>query len=235
MRVQVVALLLAAASTVCSCRPETVAKSSFRGTLSQALLLVDQTFHVSVFGEIVDPIPSGISIEFDPLSTAAEVLATIVAQCPRYVLVKQDEVYIVAQKDLFVDPANPMNEVVRDFYTYDSLTMFKLSFTSAVGKAQQGMQGFGGVLSGPTLPDSLSVPLKVEELHNQTAREILVHVADEAGNLFSILILPSPHPHEQMIALTSLQAWEIAGGPGVMTYKSMIRGHPASSHWAVTK
>ena len=224
MRQQFVVLMLVVTSGACSCQG--VGGTVFHGTLPQALLLVDQTFHVSVLGEIVDPIPSNISMKFVPGASAYAALKGIVAQCPGYVLVKKEEGFIVAQKDLFVDRTNPMNEVLRDYLVPSNLRTFRLSFPNAVVNAQHGIYGFGGVFSGPELPDSLSPSLKEEQLHNQTAREVLLRVAGEVGNLFSILILPSPHPVKQMLRNDSFQAWEIAGGPGVASYATALKGHP---------
>ena len=81
MQKQMVILLLAAASTVCNCQD--LGNTTFQGTLPQALLMVAQTFHVSVLGEIVDPIPSGISIKLSPADTAPEVLSNDCCSVPR--------------------------------------------------------------------------------------------------------------------------------------------------------
>ena len=221
-----IAVLLLAAATVSACQGATGIE--YQGTLPQALLLVDQTFHVSVLGEIVDPVPRQISIQNIKASTPQAVLASIVSQCPGYVLVNRKGAFIVAQKDLFEDPSNPMNAVVRDFQVPGNLSDFKLGFTSAVGNAQQGIQGFGGVWNGATLPESISVPLEEEVLHNQTGREILLHVATKVGSLFSVFSLPTAHPHEQMLRNSSLQVWELAGGPGVLRYKAKQMVHPES-------
>jgi len=223
---RIASLLLAAASTLGVCQGGE--DTTFRGTLPQALLLVGQTFHVPVLAEMVDPLPSDLSITLSPSSKASAVLAALVVQCPGYIVVREKDGFIVVQKDLFGDPANPMNEVVRDFAVPNNLGDFRLYFSASVGNAEQGIQGIGGVLSGPVLHEGVSVPLKVETLHNQTAREILLHVAGEVGNLFSAFVVPSAHPHEQMVNHTSLQAWELAGGPGIMTYRSQIKVHPES-------
>jgi len=137
--------------------------------------------------------------------------------------------FVVAQKELFEDQANPMNEVLRDFEMPNDLGLFKLRFPNDVAKAHQGMHGFGYILNGAGLPQNLSPRLREEVLHSQTAREILLHVAAEVGNLYSILVLPSPHPVKQMLRNTSFQAWEIAGGPGLATYSTWLKGHPDSS------
>jgi hypothetical protein len=221
---QIVVLLLALASTVCNCQG--VEDTTFQGTLPQALLLVAQTFHVSVLGEIVDPIPSGISIKFSRADTAPAVLATLVAQCPGYVLFSRNEAFIVAQKDLFDDLNNPMNQVLRDYQIPSNLGRFRLSLPNEVSKAEQGIQGYGELLNGPTLPKSISPSLKTEVLHDQTAREILLHVAGEVGNLYSVLVLPSAHPAKQMQKNTSFQVWDIAGGPGLSKYISQVMPHP---------
>ena len=225
MRIAV--LFLAVASTAGICQGAEDIR--FQGTLPQALLLVDQTFRVPVLAEMVDPIPSNLSVTIRPSRKVSAVLSTIVAQCPGYILVTEKEGFIVAQKDLFNDPTNPMNEMVRDFMVPSNLRDFRLYFSTAVGNAQQGIQGIGGVLSGPALPADLSVPLKNEMLHNQTAREILLHVAGEVGSFFSAFVLPSAHPHQQMADHTSLQAWELAGGPGIIAYRSQIKVHPEST------
>lgn len=230
-RTRIFVMLLASALCPCSWtqHPEEasqgVGKRVFRGTLPQALLLVDQTFHVSVLGEIVDPVPN-ISFKVGPGTTPNEALKEIVAQCPGYVLVRKHEAFIVAQNELFEDQANPMNQVLRDYLVPNNLRMFRLDFPNEIVKAQQGIHERGGVYSGPGLPESLSPSLKKELIHNQTAREILLHVAGEVGNLFSILILPSPHPVKQMLRNTSFLAWEIAGGPGLATYTTALKGHP---------
>ena len=227
MRDIFVVLILAIASPGCNCQD--IGNTTFHGTLSQALLLVDQTFHVPVLGEIVDPIPSNISLNLSSANTAPAALKTIVAQCPGYLLVRTDRAFVVAQKELFEDPANPMNEVLRDFEMPNDLGLFKLRFPNDVAKAHQGMHGFGYILNGAGLPQNLSPLLKEEVLHSETAREILLHVANEVGNLFSILILPSSHPIEQMLTNTWFRAWEIAGGPGMTTYTTWLRGYPDSS------
>lgn len=219
-------LFIVAASTVGVCQG--VEGATFRGTLPQDLLLVGQTFHVPVLAEMVDPLPSDLSITISSSSKAYDVLATLVAQCPGYILVREKDGFVVAQKDLFRDPANPMNEVVRDFAVPNNLSDFRLYLSAAVGNAEQGIQGTGGVLTGPVSRESASVPLKEETLHNRTAREILLHVAGEVGNMFSAFVVPSAHPHEQMVNHTSLQAWELAGGPGIMTFRSQIKVHPES-------
>lgn len=227
MRQGFVVLMLAAASA--GCHGQGDAGKVFRGTLPQALLLVDQAFNVSVLGEIVDPIPSKISVKLGHGITAYVALKEIVAQCPGYELIRKDEAFIVAQRELFEDGTNPMNEVLRDYLVPNNLRMFRLGFPNEVAKARQGIHGPGGVFSGPELPESLSPPLKEELMHNQTAREVLLHVAGEVGNLFSILVLPSAHPANQVLRNTSFQDWDLAGGPGVATYNTSLKDHPDSS------
>ena len=119
-----------------------------------------------------------------------------------------------------------MNQVLQDYQVPGNLGIFRLSLPNEVGKAEQGIHGYGFVWNGPKLPASISPPLKNEVLHDQTAREILLHVAGEVGNLYSVLVLPSAHPAAQMQKNNSFQVWDIAGGPGLSKYTSQVTPHP---------
>jgi len=192
------------------------------------LLFVDQTFHVSVLGELVDPIPSNVSVQVGPKSTARVVLEEIVAQCPGYVLLAQKGPFIVAQKQVLKDSANPMNHTLRNYQVPSNLSEFKLSFPTAVGASEQGVSGTGGMINGFAPPKEVSAHLKVEQLRDLTAREILTHVAEEVGNLYSVLILPSVHPEKEKHEHATFRAWEIVGGAAVAQYNSQLSGFPRS-------
>ncbi|MBX6361904.1 hypothetical protein [Pseudacidobacterium ailaaui] len=207
-----------AVATLCSC--QTSRDATFHGNLPQALLMVDQHFHVSVVAELVDPVPSNLSVQIKPTMDASAVVTAIVARCPGYVWTRKDGVFLIAQKTLLRDSANPMNQVVPEYQIPNNLSLFKLSFPNAVAAAALHVSGSGGLLNGFSLPDNLSPSLIVQDLHNKTAREILLHVAREVGNLYSVLILPDAHPEKQRLANTDFRDWEIAGGAGIEQYKT---------------
>jgi hypothetical protein len=223
----IVALLIVVASGIKLCCQEKKS-TTFHGTLPEALLFVDQTFHTAVLGELVDPVPSNISILLGPESSARAALSAIIAQCPGYVMVRDGEVYIVAQKQLLHDSANPMNQLMRSYRIPGDLTELKLGFPNAVSAAAQGdsVSEGGALLSGLALPKSLSPQLRIEQLHNVTAREVLIHVAGEVGNLYSVLILPSSHPAKETREHRGFLGWEIAGGTGLAKYTARLKYYP---------
>ena len=225
MKLRKAALLLVITSaSLCDSQCQKRKQSS--GNLPQVLLQIDQSFHVSVLAELVDPVPSNLSIRLGPESTAREALEKIVERCPGYVLIDRKEAFIVAQKQLFTDLANPMNQVLAYYQIPGNLAEFKLSFPNAVGASQQGVTGVGGFFNGLSLPEELSPPLKIESLHNVTARDILLRVAVQVRNLYSILILPSAHPEKQEHDNAAFLAWEIAAGPGIAEYRSYLSTYP---------
>ena len=227
MRRYVAVLLFFLASS--ACESQGGKSTSFHGGLPQALLFVDQTFHVSVLGELVDPIPINVSVQVGPKSTAHVVLEEIVAQCPGYVVLPQAGVFIVAQKQVLRDSANPMNQILKDYQVPGNLNLFKLSFPSAVAASEEGVSGIGGMINGFSAPGGVSVPLRVERLRNLTAREILTYVAKEVGNLYSVLVLPCVHPEKEKHEHATFRAWEIVGGGAVAQYNSQLSGYRGGS------
>lgn len=217
-------LIVLLMSTACNGQRESVI--SIHGTLPQALLTVDQTFHVSVLGELVDPVPTDISAKIKIAKGPSAAMAAIMAKCPGYVWFKRNKAFVVVQKRLLKDPANPMNQVVPTYQVPSNLSSFRLSFPSAVGAAKQNVSGVGGLINGFGLPETLSPPLTVQVLHNMTAREILLRVAEEVGNLYSILILPNTHPVVAGRSDSDFLGWEIAGGPGINHYKPYLERYP---------
>jgi hypothetical protein len=227
MRKIVFLLVIFFGSLVCIAQEKNAERPLFHGDLPQALLWVDQKFHVSVLGEIVEPVPSNIVLEADCDSTATTALAAIVSQCPGYLWVRTGGTFVVAQKKLYRDSANPMNQVLPGFGIPDNLTTFELLFPNAVAAAAQHKSGRGGLLSGlGTTSQNPPVSLESRVLHHQTARAILVAVADQVGNLYSVVILPNSHPVKENQTNTAFAAWVIAGGPDVESYKVSITAYP---------
>jgi hypothetical protein len=224
MNQRIVALLIMVSSSmILNCQEKI---SAFHGTLPGALLFVDQTFHTSVLGELVDPVPSNISIHIDPESTAHSALVEIVRQCPGYELVSSKEAYLVVQNELFHDSANPMNQRIGSYQVPGDLAEFKLGFPNAVSAAVLGTSEGGALLSGLSLPKELSPSLNIELLRNVSARDILRHVAGEVGNLYSVLIFPNPHPAKERRQNKSFVGWEIAGGTGIAKYSARLTYYP---------
>ncbi len=224
MRQRVVSTILVMLALVIHSSGQDTKNTAFQGNLPQALLLVSQTFHVSVLGELVDPVPANLTIQINKMDTARTMIVAIVRQCPGYMWLQKKGTFIVAQKQLYRDAANPMNQVIPNYQFPANLSIFRSLFPQAVVAAVHHMTGIGGIAHGFALPEDMSPPLTRREVHNLTARAILLEVAQDVGNLYSVLILPSAHPHKQKQDDTTFLAWEIAGGPGLPQYKSYLAG-----------
>jgi hypothetical protein len=230
MRRKLTILAIIVGSAACSCQQVETAAPPFQGNLPQALLFVDRTFHVSVLGEIVEPVPSHITLRIDVKATAATTLASIAAQCPGYMWRMTGSSFIIAQTQLYRDSANPMNQVLPHYEIPGDLDTFRLSFPSAVSAAAEHVSGTGGLLNGLSVPDhGPPISLQREQLQDQTARQILLRIADQVHNLYSILILPSPHPIKQERENATFLAWDIVGGPEVSKYAPRVSSYSNGS------
>jgi len=224
MRQRVVSTILVMLALVIHSSGQDTKNTAFQGNLPQALLLVSQTFHVSVLGELVDPVPANLTIQINKMDTARTMIVAIVRQCPGYMWLQKKGTFIVAQKQLYRDAANPMNQVIPNYQFPANLSIFRSLFPAVVDTAVKSPPGIGGIINGFGLPKDLSPSLTVQELHNQKARDILLRVSEEVGNLYCVLVFPSvplPKPKRDESAFP---AWEIAGGPGLPQYKSYLAG-----------
>lgn len=192
-------------------------------TLPQELLRVAQKYHVSLLGELSNPVPRNLNIAMDRVSDPADAIAKIVAAAPDYRWFRRGNVFVVVQKRLFKAPGNPMNQKLDTFTVPENLSRFKLAFPSAVSNTGSHVSGYA--IEGFGLPPSLSPLLKKETFRNITVRDVLIKVATQVGNLYSVLILPNAGPSPRRGRLMFL-AWDIAGGSGLAKYSVQFESYP---------
>ncbi len=194
--------------------------------LSEALLTVARTYHVSVLAEVAEPMPTGIVLDGRAGATLRQVLEGVRRQCPGYRFEITHGTVIFGNVNLLKDPNNPMNQTLAQYTIPEDLSEFKLTFPGAVRSAQEHQQSVGGLVVGMGLPRELNPSLSKEVVQEVTARAILLKVAGEVGNLYSLLIFPSEHPTRKEMTDGGFFGWEIAGGPGLDSYKTYLHHRP---------
>lgn len=175
--------------------------------------------------ELSNPVPRILDVRLDKVSDPADAITEIVAKAPGYEWSRHGNAFLVVQKKLYKAPGNPMNQKIGAFQVPGDLSLFKLRFPSAVVNAQSHLSG--EAIEGFGLPSQLSPPLKEETLKDMTARDILIKIANEVGNLYSDIILPSPDPSLKKRKPMFL-AWDIAGGPGLSKYTVHSKSYPTN-------
>ncbi len=198
----------------------------FSGNLSQVLLDVVKEYRAPVIAELVSPIPSGLAVPQAAQTDKRAVLDYLLSQCPSYTWYVKDGVVIFAEKKVLRSPNDPMNTRLRGYQIPSTLSYFKVTFPNAVATSGRGFHGSGYVINGVGLPDSLSPGLKSREVTNITGRDILIQVASELREFYSVLILPPSYVVRGSLKNNAFFGWEIAGGPGLRDYHTNIWGVP---------
>ncbi len=192
--------------------------SPIAGNLAYVLLKIVEAYHVSVLGELVQPIPKQVILKSSDLTSAQSALRALALQCPDYIVLNRNNVFLFINSQILVDPTNPMNTVLHHVNMPQDLSWLKVTLPNLILGARQGVAGPGTVISGIGLPPALSPKLKPETFPVVTARDLLVKAARSVGNLYSAVILKTPHPKYTNPSQNVLFDWDLAGGPGIDTY-----------------
>jgi hypothetical protein len=220
------AIIIAALAIVGNIQAQNVEKQDSKTNAVQALLDIAKAYHRPIIGELVKPIPSAIVLDVIGKRNERDALVSLAAQCPGYIWYEKNGVIVFGNERLLRAPGNPMNAKLRAYTIPSNLSIFKLTFPGAVESAGSPSTGAGGFVNGFGLPEDLSPPLTVEEVKDMEARNIMIKVAAEVGDFFSVIILPSDKPTKSSLGDKAFIAWDIAGGRGVQKYNTPLSHSP---------
>lgn len=214
VKTSAIALAILAAPFIGVCQMQSSGPAT--QTVPKALLSVVLKYHISVVAEL-DESTSILQVpDFSSMKGPQRSMDVIVAQCPGYRWYWQGEVIVFGKASFLHAENNALNAKIPSFTLIgEDLSDFKLFFPSQVAAALRGETG-GVAVSGQPLPPQLSPHLKSIEMKDATARDILIQVAKQVGNLYSVMILPSP---EQKLPNQLFISWDLAGGPYLSEYK----------------
>lgn len=181
---------------------------AINGKLEDVLVKVAKVYHIPMVIELAGPLRQ-IQVSGGTAS-ARQLLNQLAKQDPDYAWELHGRVVHFYHKSLKVAPLNFLNWKIDKIMISESVADVEFRLRAHLGKIRAGVKGEGGLGVGLLSSDLSKQRIQGKKiLHNVTAREVLVELAETDGHFYSVVVFQTPTPSTDADVDAAFLSWRL--------------------------